>query len=81
MSDIKGLSKSEEYLKNLDIVKLTKAVKDNMNCPVKIATAIAKLISAKIYLEMVCEEEDMMNFIDELETQLQIEHFSDETLH
>tara|TARA_R110000803_G_scaffold182515_1_gene244869 strand:- start:584 stop:829 length:246 start_codon:yes stop_codon:yes gene_type:complete len=81
MSDIKGLSKSEEYLKNLDIVKLTKAVKDNMNCPVKIATAIAKLISAKIYLEMVCEEEDMMNYIDELETQLQIEHFSDETLH
>ena len=56
MSDIKALSKSDLYLQNLDIDKLVDSVKSNLDCPIKMAQAIAKLISAKIYLEIVCEE-------------------------
>jgi hypothetical protein len=81
MSDIKALSKSERYLKNLDMKKLVNSVKSNLDCPGKMAEAIAKLISAKIYLEIVCEEEDMMDYIDQLESQLQIHHYTDETVH
>mgnify|MGYP005816811151 FL=1 len=81
MSDIKALSKSERYLQNLDIDKLVDSVKSNLDCPIKMAEAIAKLISAKIYLEIVCEEEDMMDYLDQLESQLQIHNYSDETIH
>jgi|TARA_R110000744_G_scaffold359269_1_gene466555 vacuolar-type H+-ATPase subunit E/Vma4 len=81
MSDIKELSKSEKYLLNLDMDKLVDSVNSNMDCPAKMAEAIAKLISAKIYLEIVCEEEDMMYYIDELETQLKIQYNYDETIH
>jgi hypothetical protein len=81
MSDIKALSKSERYLQNLDMDKLVDSVKSNLDCPARMAEAIAKLISAKIYLEIVCEEEDMMDYIDQLESQLQIHHYTDETIH
>ena len=81
MSDIKALSKSDLYLQNLDIDKLVDTVKSNLDCPIKMAEAIAKLISAKIYLEIVCEEEDMMDYLDQLESQLQIHNYSDETIH
>ncbi|BAQ89481.1 hypothetical protein [uncultured Mediterranean phage uvMED] len=81
MSDIKALSKSDLYLQNLDIDKLVDSVKSNLDCPIKMAQAIAKLISAKIYLEIVCEEEDMMDYLDQLESQLQIHNYSDETIH
>jgi len=81
MSDIKALSKSERYLQNLDIDKLVDSVKSNLDCTIKMAEAIAKLISAKIYLEIVCEEEDMMDYLDQLESQLQIHKYSDETIH
>jgi len=81
MSDIKALSKSERYLQNLDMDKLVDSVKSNLDCPIKMAEAIAKLISAKIYLEIVCEEEDMMDYIEQLESQLHIHHYSDETIH
>ncbi len=81
MSDIKALSKSDLYLQNLDIDKLVDSVKSNLDCPIKMAEAIAKLISAKIYLEIVCEEEDMMDYLDQLESQLQIHNYSDETIH
>ena len=57
------------------------SVKSNLDCPARMAEAIAKLISAKIYLEIVCEEEDMMDYIDQLESQLHIHHYSDETIH
>ena len=81
MSDIKALSKSDLYLQNLDIDKLVDSVKSNLDCPIKMAQAIVKLISAKIYLEIVCEEEDMMDYLDQLESQLQIHNYSDETIH
>ena len=81
MSDIKALSKSDLYLQNLDIDKLVDSVKSNLDCPITMAEAIAKLISAKIYLEIVCEEEDMMDYLDQLESQLQIHNYSDETIH
>ena len=81
MSDIKALSKSERYLQNLDMDKLVDSVKFNLDCPARMAEAIAKLISAKIYLEIVCEEEDMMDYIEQLESQLHIHHYSDETIH
>ena len=81
MSDIKALSKSDLYLQNLDIDKLVDSVKSNLDCPIKMAEAIAKLISARIYLEIVCEEEDMMDYLDQLESQLQIHNYSDETIH
>ena len=81
MSDIKALSKSERYLQNLDMDKLVDSVKCNLDCPARMAEAIAKLISAKIYLEIVCEEEDMMDYIEQLESQLHIHHYSDETIH
>ena len=81
MSDIKALSKSDLYLQNLDIDKLVDSVKSNLDCPIKMAEAIAKLVSAKIYLEIVCEEEDMMDYLDQLESQLQIHNYSDETIH
>ena len=81
MSDIKALSKSDLYLQNLDIDKLVDSVKSNLDCPIKMAQAIAKLISAKIYLEIVCEEEDMIDYLDQLESQLQIHNYSDETIH
>ena len=81
MSDIKALSKSDLYLQNLDIDKLVDSVKSNLDCPIKMAEAIAKHISSKIYLEIVCEEEDMMDYLDQLESQLQIHNYSDETIH
>jgi len=45
MSDIKALSKSERYLQNLDMDKLVDSVKSNLDCPARMAEAIAKLIS------------------------------------
>ena len=81
MPDNKELSKSQKYIKNLDMDRLIDSVQQNLNCPTKIADAIAKLISAKIYLEIVCEEEDMMDYLDQLESQLQIHNYSDETIH
>ena len=81
MPDNKQLSKSQKYIKNLDMDRLIDSVQQNLDCPTKIADAIAKLISAKIYLEIVCEEEDMMDYLDQLESQLQIHNYSDETIH
>ena len=81
MPDNKQLSKSQKYIKNLDMDRLVDSVQQNLDCPTKIADAIAKLISAKIYLEIVCEEEDMMDYLDQLESQLQIHNYSDETIH
>ena len=51
-----------------------------MNCPEKIARAIAGLISAKIYLELVCKEEDYQEYLVELEEQLDMQN-EKETLH
>ena len=45
-----------------------------MNCPEKIARAIAGLISAKIYLELVCKEEDYQEYLVELEEQLDMQN-------
>ena len=81
MSDIKALSKSERYLQNLDMDKLVDSVKCNLDCPARMAEAIAKLISAKIYLEIVCEEEDMHDYLQDLEDQLLIHHVKDQTIH
>ena len=58
MKQINELSKSDSYLENLDMDKLIKSVQTSLACTPKIATAVAKLISSKIYLELVCEEED-----------------------
>jgi len=80
MPDNKQLSKSESYLKNLDMDRLVKGIQDNLECPRKVANAIGKLITAKIYLEIVCEEEDMQEYIENLEDQLRIHHV-EETLH
>ena len=81
MPDNKQLSKSERYLKDLDMDRLVSGIQESLDCPYKVANAIGKLISAKIYLEIVCEEEDMMDYIDQLESQLQIHHYTDETVH
>lgn len=80
MPDNKQLSKSESYLKNLDMDRLVQGIQDNLECPRKVANAIGKLITAKIYLEIVCEEEDMQEYIENLEDQLRIHHV-EETLH
>jgi hypothetical protein len=80
MPDNKELSKSEAYLKNLDMDKLVQGIQDNLDCPLKVANAIGKLITAKIYLEIVCEEEDMHEYIENLEDELKIHHVQ-ETLH
>ena len=80
MPDNKQLSKSESYLKNLDMDRLVKGIQDNLECPRKVANAIGKLITAKIYLEIVCEEEDMQEYIENLEDELRIHHVQ-ETLH
>ena len=80
MSDIKALSKSERYLQNLDMDKLVDSVKSNLDCPARMAEAIAKLISAKIYLELVCEEEEHTEYLLDLEDQLRIHHVK-ETIH
>jgi len=79
--DNKQLSKSDKYLKDLDMDRLVNGIQESLDCPYKVANAIAKLISAKIYLEIVCEEEDMMDYIDQLESQLHIHHYTDETIH
>jgi len=55
-------------------------VQTSLACTPKIATAVAKLISSKIYLELVCEEEDSQEFLDELDSKLHIHHV-EETLH
>ena len=80
MPDNKQLSKSEAYLKNLDMDRLVQGIQDNLDCPFKVANAIGKLITAKIYLEIVCEEEDMQEYIENLEDELRIHHVQ-ETLH
>jgi hypothetical protein len=80
MPDNKQLSKSESYLKNLDMDRLVQGIQDNLECPRKVANAIGKLITAKIYLEIVCEEEDMQEYIENLEDELRIHHVQ-ETLH
>ena len=80
MKQINELSKSDSYLENLDMDKLIKSVQTSLACTPKIATAVAKLISSKIYLELVCEEEDSQEFLDELDSKLQIHHV-EETLH
>ena len=81
MKQINKLTKSDNYLKTVDMEQLARSVESSLNCPPKVANAIAKLISAKIYLEIVCEEEDMMDYLDQLESQLQIHNYSDETIH
>ena len=80
MNKINNLSKSDSYLKDLDMDKLVKSVQSSLACTNKIALAVAKLISAKIFLELVCEEEENQEFLDELDAKLQIHHV-EETLH
>ena len=80
MPDNKQLSKSQKYIKNLDMDRLVDSVQQNLDCPTKIADAIAKLISAKIYLELVCEEEEHTEYLLDLEDQLRIHHVK-ETIH
>ena len=46
----------------------------------KIAFAIARLISAKIYLELVCDEEQYQDYIVQLEEELDIPNVK-KTLH
>tara|TARA_R100000773_G_C4219614_1_gene118198 strand:- start:28 stop:270 length:243 start_codon:yes stop_codon:yes gene_type:complete len=75
-----NLTKSEDYLEKLDMEKLTASVKDSMSCPDKIAFAIARLISAKIYLELVCDEEQYQDYIVQLEEELDIPNVK-KTLH
>tara|TARA_R100001510_G_C7591556_1_gene161084 strand:- start:434 stop:622 length:189 start_codon:yes stop_codon:yes gene_type:complete len=60
--------------------KLIKSVKTSLKCTPKLAEAVAKLISAKIFLEIVCEEEENQAFLDELDSNLNIYHV-EETLH
>jgi len=81
MPDKKELSKSQKYIKNLDMDRLVDSVQQSLDCPTKIADAIAKLVSAKIYLEIVCEEEDMNDYLQDLEDQLLIHHVKDQTIH
>jgi len=80
MNEIKGLSKSDSYLDNLDMDKLINSVQSSLACTNKIALAVAKLISAKIFLELVCEEEENQEFLEQLDAQLKIYHV-EETLH
>jgi hypothetical protein len=60
--------------------KLIKSVKSSLKCTPKLAEAVAKLISAKIFLELVCEEEENQEFLDELDSHLNIYHV-EETIH
>ena len=80
MKQNKDLSKSDSYAAPLDMDQLTRTVKQSMNCPEKIARAIAGLISAKIYLELVCKEEDYQEYLIELEEQLDIQD-EEKTIH
>ena len=80
MKQINKLSKSDSYLENLDMDKLIKSVKTSLKCTPKLAEAVAKLISAKIFLEIVCEEEENQAFLDELDSNLNIYHV-EETVH
>jgi hypothetical protein len=80
MKQNKDLSKSDSYAATLDMDQLTRTVKQSMNCPEKVARAIAGLISAKIYLELVCKEEDYQEYLVELEEQLDI-HDEEKTIH
>tara|TARA_R100001443_G_scaffold65863_1_gene75043 strand:- start:115 stop:357 length:243 start_codon:yes stop_codon:yes gene_type:complete len=80
MKQINKLSKSDSYIENLDMDKLIKSVKTSLKCTPKLAEAVAKLISAKIFLEIVCEEEENQAFLDELDSNLNIYHV-EETLH
>ena len=80
MKQNNNLTKSENYLETLDMEKLTLSVKHSMDCPDRIAHAIAKLISAKIYLELVCKEEKYQDYLIELEEQLDIHH-EEETIN
>ena len=80
MKQINKLSKSDSYIENLDMDKLIKSVETSLKCTPKLAEAAAKLISAKIFLEIVCEEEENQAFLDELDSNLNIFHV-EETLH
>jgi hypothetical protein len=80
MKQNKDLSKSDSYADTLDLDQLTRTVKQSMNCPEKVARAIAGLISAKIYLELVCKEEDYQEYLIELEEQLDM-HDEEKTIH
>tara|TARA_Y100001973_G_scaffold45575_1_gene67866 strand:- start:223 stop:465 length:243 start_codon:yes stop_codon:yes gene_type:complete len=80
MKQINKLSKSDSYIENLDMDKLIKSVKTSLKCTPKLAEAVAKLISAKIFLEIVCEEEENQAFLDELDSNLNIYHV-EETVH
>jgi hypothetical protein len=80
MKQINNLSKSDSYIQNLDMDKLIKSVKSSLKCTPKLAEAVAKLISAKIFLELVCEEEENQEFLDELDSHLNIYHV-EETIH
>jgi hypothetical protein len=80
MNDINNLSKSDSYLKKLDMDRLTKEIESSMDCPSKVAFAIAQLISAKIYLELVCDEEEHLDYLSELEQYLMINN-AKETVH
>ena len=80
MKQINNLSKSDNYLKTVDLAQLARSVETSLNCPPKVANAIAKLISAKIYLELVCEEEEHQDYLIDLEDQLRIHHVK-ETIH
>ena len=80
MKQINNLSKSENYLKTVDLAQLARSVETSLNWPPNVANAIAKLISAKIYLELVCEEEEHTEYLLDLEDQLRIHHVK-ETIH
>ena len=80
MKQINNLTKSENYIKTVDMDQLARSVESSLNCPTKVANAIAKLISAKIYLELVCEEEEHQDYLIDLENQLRIHHVK-ETIH
>ena len=80
MKQNKDLSKSDSYAATLDLDQLTRTVKQSMNCPEKVARAIAGLISAKIYLELVCKEEDYQEYLIELEEQIDM-HDEEKTIH
>jgi len=80
MKQINNLSKSDSYLKKLDMDRLTKEIESSMDCPAKVAFAIAKLISAKVYLELVCDEEEHLDYLLELEQHLLLSN-AKETIH
>ena len=79
MKEINNLSKSDNYLKTLELDKLTRSIKSSLRCPPKIATAMARLVSSKIYLELVLEEESHYEYLNDLD-QLMVHHVK-ETLH